>query len=287
LVEQSKIIEHQNLRLTKKSKTNFLYSTFFLNKEKSKALQAVYSFCRISDDIVDEEGKSLDMKVSKFLKWKEDFQKALDGKSDNYFLNYLVKIILRYNLDKSNFFFLLDGMEMDLTKNRYNNFDELYNYCYCVASTVGLIFIKILSYKNEVTIDYAINLGIALQLTNILRDLKQDAMEGRIYLPLEDLEKYHYSENNLIGNIYNDKFIELMKYEIDRTESFYNKARSNLTKPDFKTLLSARIIDKTYYSILKQIEKSRYNVYTGNLRISKFRKLMIPFLTLIQKSNAL
>lgn len=287
MVEQSKIIEHQNLRLTKKSKTNFLYSTFFLNKEKSKALQAVYSFCRISDDIVDEEGKSLDMKVSKFLKWKEDFQKALDGKSDNYFLNYLVKIILRYNLDKSNFFFLLDGMEMDLTKNRYNNFDELYNYCYCVASTVGLIFIKILSYKNEVTIDYAINLGIALQLTNILRDLKQDAMEGRIYLPLEDLEKYHYSENNLIGNIYNDKFIELMKYEIDRTESFYNKARSNLTKPDFKTLLSARIIDKTYFSILKQIEKSRYNVYTGNLRISKFRKLMIPFLTLIQKSNAL
>ena len=268
-------IESENLRLTRKSKTNFLFSTFFLNKEKSNALNAIYAFCRISDDIVDDDRISDSEKVIKFNKWKNEFTESLNGNTKNEFFNYLIKIINEYKIDKNHFLDLLKGMEMDLNKKEFKTFKDLYEYCLCVASTVGLIFIKITGYKNPHTVEYAINLGVALQLTNILRDIKKDFENGRVYIPQEALEKFKYSKEEISKNLYNDNFVKLMKYEINRAKSYYEKANKYLDSDDYKTMLPARIIDMTYYKILKKIEKKNYNIYSGSVRLSKFRKVII------------
>ncbi len=248
-------IESGNLRLTRKSKTNFIFSTFFLNKEKSNALNAIYAFCRISDDIVDDDSISNSEKVIKFNKWKKEFIESLNGNPENEFFKYLIKIISEYQIDKNHFLDLLKGMEMDLNKKEFKTFKDLYEYCLCVASTVGLIFIKITGFKNPDTVEYAINLGVALQLTNIMRDIKKDFENGRVYIPEEDLEKFKYSKEDISKNLYNDNFVNLMKYEINRAKSYYEKANKYLDSVDYNTMLPARIIDKTYYKILKKIEQ--------------------------------
>jgi phytoene synthase len=168
-------------------------------------------------------------------------------------------------------------MEMDLNRREFLNFNDLYEYCLCVASTVGLIFISIMGNINSGTIEYAINLGVALQLTNILRDVRKDALNGRIYIPKTDLEMFQYTKEDIINNEYNDNFKNLMKFEIQRTKSFYEKAHLILKKSDFKIMLPARIMDSTYYNILKKIEKFNYNIYTNDIRLSKFRKIFVSF----------
>jgi phytoene synthase len=152
LVSDTKIIESGNLKLTKKSKTNFSYSTFFLKKDKSNALNSIYSFCRISDDIVDDENTSLENKVIKFNNWKNEFIESIRGKPSGDFLTYLNKIINDYNIDEKYFLDLLKGMEMDLNRREFLNFNDLFEYCLCVASTVGLIFISIMGNINSGTI---------------------------------------------------------------------------------------------------------------------------------------
>ena len=277
-----KLTEKENLNIARKSKTNFLYSTFFLNKEKSNALKAVYSFCRLSDDIVDNTDVSIDERVKNLNTWREKFNSALKGNSEDDSLIYLMKLIRKYKIDEQYFLYILDGMEMDLNKNRYRNFDELKKYCFCVASAVGLIFIRIAGFKSEKTNDYAINLGIALQLTNILRDIKKDALNGRIYLPADELIKFNYSENEILNNVYNDKFIELMKYQTALAKSYYLTAREKLDKADYRPMLPARIIDRTYFNILTDIERKNFDIYNRNIRISKLKKIFIPFRELIR-----
>jgi phytoene synthase len=258
-------IESENLNLTRKSKTNFIFSTFFLNKEKSNALNAIYAFCRISDDIVDDDSISDSEKVIKFNKWKNEFTESLNGNTK----------INEYRIDKNHFLDLLKGMEMDLNKKEFKTFKDLYEYCLCVASTVGLIFIKITGYKNPDTVEYAVNLGVALQLTNILRDIKKDIENGRVYIPEEDLEKFKYSKEDISKNLYNENFVNLIKYEINRAKSYYEKANKYLDSVDYNTMLPARIIDKTYFKILKKIEKKNYNIYSGSVRLSKILKIII------------
>jgi len=277
LASDTKIIESGNRKRTRKSKTNFLYSTFFLKKNKSNALNSIYSFCRISDDIVDEENTSLEKKAVKFNNWKNEFIESINGRPSGNFLTYLNKIIIDYNIDKKYFLDLLKGMEMDLNRREFLNFNDLYEYCLCVASTVGLIFISIMENKTPETIEYAINLGVALQLTNILRDIRKDALNGRIYIPKTDLEMFQYTKEDIINNKYNDNFKNLMKFEIQRAKSFYDKAHEILKKSDFKIMLPALIMDSTYFNILKKIDRLNYDIYSNEIRLSKFRKIFISF----------
>jgi phytoene synthase len=164
---------------------------------------------------------------------------------------------------------------MDLERNRYETFEELYKYCYRAAATVGLMCIEIFGYRDSSAKDFAVNLGIALQLTNILRDIKKDALNGRIYIPRDDLEKFGYSEEELLENKYNDSFIELMKYESERARKFYKKADSYLSKEDKGLMFPARIMQHIYFNVLKNIEKSNYNVFEKYAKVSKFRKIFI------------
>jgi phytoene synthase len=173
------------------------------------------------------------------------------------------------------FFDLIKGMEMDLQKNRYISFDDLKSYCFKVASTVGLMCIPIFGYKKSSTRDYAINLGLAMQLTNILRDVKTDADHGRIYLPQEDMKRFNYSEEDLLNHVYNENFVQLMRFEAARAEEYFNKANLSLTYDDKTILFPARAMQHIYYKLLKKLKSENFNVFSEKIKVSKFEKIWI------------
>jgi len=268
---------HNNEKeIVKSSKSNFFYSFSLLSKEKNDAINTVYAFCRNTDDIVDNENENYEKKYSRITEWKIELEKSLrNGDSKYSLLNKLNTVIKKFNIPVEPFFDLIKGMELDLKKNRYSNFNELSDYCFKVASTVGLMCIEIFGYNNQKTKDFAINLGIALQLTNIIRDIKTDADIGRIYIPLEDLRRFNYSENDLFKNKYNEEFINLMKYECERARFFYNEADKSLSKEDKGLMFAARIMEHIYFRVLKKIEKNNYNVFKKKVRVSNFKKILI------------
>jgi len=190
-------------------------------------------------------------------------------------LNKLGKTISNFNIPLDPFFELIKGMEMDLQKDRYKSFDDLQLYCYRVASTVGLMCIEIFGYKNPSTKNFAVDLGIALQLTNILRDIGKDAEQGRIYLPQEDLQKFNYSEQELMTRAYNDRFRELMIYESGRAKRYFNSATSHLDLDDKKTMFAARAMQHIYYKMLEKIIAADYDVFNNNIKVSKIEKVGI------------
>jgi phytoene synthase len=268
--------EEDQKAIAKKSRSSFLYSFSLLPKDKNDAMNTIYAFCRKTDDIVDSTSEPVDEKQSKILEWRNELQKAMvSGKSRFSLLNKLNVVRKKFNIPAEPFFDLIKGMEMDLKKNRYNTFGELTEYCFNVASTVGLMSIEVFGYSNEKTKDFAVNLGIALQLTNILRDIRQDAEFGRIYIPLEDMKKFGYTEDDLINMRYDDRFVELMKYECERAKSYYSKADSFLTKDDKGLMFAARIMQHIYFRLLGKIEKKNYNVFAEKVKVSKLKKIFI------------
>jgi len=192
------------------SKTNFFYSFQFLPKEEREAIYTVYAFCRYADDLVDvSDGNgahAIEHKRQRLQWLREGIEACYAGEARHPFFRSLHWVVRRFNIPKQYFLTLLDGIERDLIVQRYETFEELREYCYSVASVVGLIVIEIFGYRYEQTKSYAVNLGYALQLTNILRDVKADKDRGRIYLPLEDLRRFGYSEQELLEEVYNDAF---------------------------------------------------------------------------------
>ena len=261
--------------IAKKSNSSFYYAFNLLPAEKRDAMNTVYAFCRETDDIVDEGNEPDDLKYEKLRKWRIEFEKTFHGHSDFMLLNKLGKTISHFNIPFDPFFELIKGMEMDLQKKRYLSFDDLKLYCYRVASTVGLMCIEIFGYRHKSARDYAVNLGIALQLTNILRDVKKDSLTGRIYLPQNDLEKFNYSEQDLFQHKYNDEFISLMSHEALRAQKYFEEATLNLHLDDKASMFAARAMQHIYSKLLEKIVQSNYNVYQKHIKISKLEKVGI------------
>ncbi len=259
--------------ITKNSRSSFYYTFLFLPEEKKHAMNVVYAFCRITDDIVDVENVDLKTKIQNLDEWEFELNKAYISKSKFEILNHLVEVISKLKMSPQPFFDLIKGVRMDLTKNRFKNFDELKTYCTYVASTIGQMSIEIFGYRNQKSRDYALNLGIAMQLTNILRDIKTDAQKNRIYLPMEDLRKFDYSEDELIKSVYNENFIQLMKFESDRTEYYYNRADLNFNREDAKVLAMGRAMQDIYFSILKKIKRKNFNVFEYDCNIPRTQKI--------------
>lgn len=259
---------------TQNRESNFFFSFLILPQPKREAIETIYTFCRVTDDIVDgaEDEKE---KYTRLRQWTTELENSLYGVSKYSVLNRLSTIIRRFNIPLHHFYDLLKGMEMDLTKKRYETFEELQEYCYRAASTVGLICAEVFGYKTERTKQYAINLGIALQLTNILRDLKQDAKRSRVYLPQEDLRRFGYTEEELSRSIYNERFVELMKFESARAHYFFKKARGFLAEEDKPFLYAARAMGNIYYLLLQRIERANYDVFSKRIRLSSAVKLFI------------
>ena len=258
-------------------KSNFFYSIITLPRPKRDAIETIYAFCRHTDDIVDE-GDNANEKQIQLLQWTDELKRSLYGVSHYSLLNKLAAIIHRFHIPVEHFYELIKGMEMDLTNTRYGTFVELEQYCYRAASTVGLICAEVFGYTNEKTKQYAINLGIALQLTNILRDIKIDAKCGRIYLPKEDLNRFGYSEDELLGCIYNNRFVELMKYECGRAHEYFRKAKACLAEEDKPLFTAARIMGNIYYLLLLRIERSNYDIFSKRIRLSPPFKFLVAMI---------
>jgi len=257
-------------------KSNFYYSFYLLPKDKREAMKAVYAFFRAADDAVDEPGDPF-LKRSRLLQLMRQFDAALRGESSSPILNRLVHVIERFHIPLQPFRDLLAGMEMDLAKTRYETFEELQEYCYHVASTVGLVSIAIFGYKTERAKDYAINLGTALQLTNIIRDVGHDAKRGRVYLPQEDLRRFGYTEEALFRRERTPEFIELMRFQAERARKFFSLARDRLVNEDKPYMIAARAMGTVYEQLLEAIEQSNFDVFERRITVPTLRKAAIVF----------
>jgi len=261
--------------ISKKSKSSFYYAFNLLPAPKREAMNTVYAFCRKTDDIVDEGVETNLQKYSMLLKWRTELENAFENNSEFPLLNKLATTISQFDIPVEHFFELIRGMEMDLQKTRYDSFDELKQYCYRVASTVGLMCIEIFGYKHKSAKNFAEDLGIALQLTNIIRDVAKDAKNNRIYIPLDEMRMFDYPESDLLNRVYNNNFISLMEYQANRAKTYFDKATHCLNFEDKASMFAARAMQHIYYRILERIIQAKYDVYNQNIKLSKFEKVGI------------
>lgn len=239
--------------------SSFRYSFSLLPRDKRLAIQRVYEFCRATDDLADtaapsDKGKAL-------ADWRSEIERCYRGEATDPVVKNVELVVRDFCIPKEYLKSLVDGVEMDLSQSRYETFEELQAYCYRVASVVGLISMEIFGYKNESTKQYAVELGYALQLTNIIRDVAADARLGRIYLPLEDLRRFSYTEDDLMKGLYNDRFIALMKFEAERAKTFYERSTSLLAPEDRATMFPAEIMRTIYRRLLRIIEQEQFNLF--------------------------
>src|SRR5208337_4670433 len=250
-------------------RTNFYYSFVFLPREKRRAIEAVYAFARRGDDIVDS-GLAPDEAARQIARYRQALE-ACYGEWGAAFedpeLAALAASIRKFKIPRQPFEDLILGLEMDLLGAQYETFEDLSRYCYRVASTIGLIAIEIFGYTNPQTRDYAVNLGKALQIVNILRDIQSDARRGRIYLPREDLDEFGVRPGELLSGVYNDPFIELMQFQCDRAHHFFDVARQMLPAGDRRSMVAAEIMAAIYWRLLGRIQKRRYNVFCKRVRL--------------------
>lgn len=258
--------------------TSFYYSFLALPADKRNAIVAVWDFCRAVDDAVDEPGDQ--EPVSALAEWREEVVRLYDGREPATPQGKrLAPFISRFALPRSGFEDLIDGVAMDLQRSRYDTFEALRQYCLRVASAVGLICVEIFGYHDLQTRDYAIDLGIALQLTNIIRDIVPDLERGRLYIPTDDLERFGCTEEDLKAGAVTEHVRRLLAFEVQRARQFYAKADAALPRRDERRLVAARIMGAIYFEVLRSIERSGYDVFSRRVRVSRPRQAMIAGLT--------
>jgi len=264
--------------LVRKSRSSFYYSFLFLPRAKREALYAVYALCRAVDDIADDSG-DVEAKAERLKGWREELDRCYAGRPTHFITRALRDCLSRYPIPKGYFDEVIAGVEMDLTVTRYPTIADLARYCYRVASVVGLICIEIFGYRREATKEYAINLGLALQLTNILRDLKTDGRRGRIYLPQEDLERFGYSEDDLLHCRYTPGFFPLMRFEADRARDYFRRAAESLPSEDRKNMAAAEIMGRIYRETLETIARKEFRVFEDRIALPRARKIRLTLTT--------
>ena len=264
---------------TKESHSSFLFAFIFLSQKKRNALTALYAFCREVDDIADES-KEYDIGKKKLDWWRLEIDNLYNNKPQHPVTKALEPYISDYELDKPYFIEIIDGMEMDLNLNRYESFKQLQLYCYRVASTVGILSAQIFGYKDSKTLKYAHNLGIALQLTNIIRDIGEDARRGRIYIPLDELKKLNITESEILQYINHKKMRDLVENQTKRAHDFYKLAIDNLPNEDKINQKPGLMMGNIYYVLLSEIIKdSPENILNQKTGLSSLRKILIVLLT--------
>ena len=262
-------------RLARQRARNFHYGFLLLPKARREAFYAVYAFMRYCDDVADG-ADSVAVKAARLQEWKEALRRALEGNyGDNLILPAFHAAVRRYSIPSEYFYELIDGAEMDLAVRSYRTFADLYQYCYRVASVVGLCSLHILGFQDPAAKKLAEECGIAFQLTNILRDLREDAQAGRIYLPLEDLERFQYSAEELAAGVYNAQFLRLMQFEIERAKGFYEGAYGlmELVEPESRPALWTLI--SIYRGILSRIERNGGNVFSRAAALTRWEKIEV------------
>ena len=251
-------------------KTSFYYSFLVLPAEQRQAIIAVWDFCRAVDDAVDENPGGSQAARAAVAFWRSELARAFDGSAPSTPQAQRVQpFIRRFDLPRQAFDDVIDGVAMDVDTTRYETFDALYEYCRRVASAVGLICIRIFGCRSERAREYAVNLGVALQLTNILRDLPDDLALGRVYLPLEDLAAHGCSVEDLDRGAVTDPVRRLLAFECRRARDFYQRAVLARPVEDRRRLAAAEIMRAVYFATLQRIERNGYDVFTSRVRVRR------------------
>jgi 15-cis-phytoene synthase len=266
--------------------TNFYYSFLVLPPRKRNAIIATWDFCRAVDDAVDEVvpesewagGLNDDARAqatSRLAGWRRELAAIYEGTPRTPQGTALQPFVREFNLPRAQFEDLIDGVQMDLDHVRYDTFASLVEYCRRVASAVGLICLEIFGYRNQGARTYAENLGLALQLTNIVRDVKADVIRGRIYLPSEDLRRFGVTEHDLRAGRMTSAVVELLQFECERAHGYYRRAAQQLPPEDARSLVAAEIMGGVYFEILRRIERNGYDVFSARIRVPRPQRAVI------------
>jgi 15-cis-phytoene synthase len=267
--------------ITRKSASNLTLGFFWLPRPKRDGMSALYAFCRKVDDVADDESIPVETRRESLAGWRADVRLACDNAQPRFPVNQeLQPFIQRHNLRFELFDELLKGVEMDLDIKRYADFAELESYCYRVASVVGLLSIEIFGYRNPACREYAIYLGKALQLTNILRDVRTDAERGRIYLPLSELARHKVAPEEILQFKYSPRFQALAEGAAERARHFYRQARLTLPAEDRRCMASAELMGSVYWRLLDKLERRRFDVFGPKpARLNKGQKILLMLRT--------
>lgn len=257
-------------KITRESKSNLALAFVALGRERRADITIFYAFCRVIDDIADSPETSPDDKARALADWRKWIRESAAEEPD--LARDVRGLYAKYAITPPMLDEIIDGVEMDLGSVRYETFEELRLYCYRVASAVGLVSIEIFGYRNQACRDYAINLGLALQVTNIIRDVGKDLSNGRVYLPREDLARFEYSEADLEARRHNDAFVRLMAFEAERAEEFFSRAAALLPREDRRSMVAAEIMASVYHTLLRRMKGDRFRVFEKEYRLSKLAK---------------
>ncbi len=257
-------------KITRTSKSNLALAFISLGRERRRDITTFYAFCRVIDDIADDVDLSVEEKRRRLSEWRDWIRTARPNESS--FAADVRNLIAKYALTPEMLEEIIAGVEMDLSIKRYQTFEELRVYCYRVACAVGLVSIEIFGYRNSACKEYAIQLGLALQVTNIIRDVGKDLRAGRIYLPQEDLARFDYSEKALQDRRYNERFVRLMQFEADRACEFFARAAKALPAEDRKSMVAAEIMASIYRGLLRQMELDKFRVFEKEYGLNKLEK---------------
>jgi phytoene synthase len=263
--------------ITRKSASNLALAFVLLPRAQREGMTALYAFCREVDDVADEESVPVEKRRAALAAWREDIARACSGGLPQFPVNReLQPVIAAHKLPFGLFDELIRGVEMDLAIKRYETYAQLEEYCYRVASVVGLLSIEIFGYTNPACRDYANHLGKALQLTNILRDVRTDAERGRIYLPLEELARFGVSPEEILRFEYSERFRQLAESVAARARHFYQLARQTLPREDRRSMAAAELMGSVYWRLLRKLEARRFDVLGPNpTRLNKGQKLLL------------
>jgi 15-cis-phytoene synthase len=256
--------------ITRQSKSNLALAFVSLGRERKRDITVFYAFCRVIDDIADSSELSVVEKRVRLAKWRQMLHAT--APDEPRLAGDVRQLIAKYSLPTDMLEEIIAGVEMDLSTLRYPTFEALRVYCYRVASAVGLVSIEIFGYRNARCQQYAIELGMALQMTNIIRDVAKDLQSGRIYLPQEDLARFHYSETELIQRQYNERFVQLMEFQARRAHQFFADAATALPPEDRRAMVPAEIMGSVYRGLLGRIELDKFRVFEKEYRLSKVEK---------------
>jgi phytoene synthase len=262
------------------SGSSFYYSFLFLPPERRRAITALYAFCREVDDVVDECSDA-QIARTKLAWWRVEVGKLYQGEPSHPVTRALAPHLNAFGINSQNLNEIIDGMEMDLTQTRYLDFAGLERYCYHVAGAVGLLAAGIFGYQNPRTLEYAKNLGTAFQLTNIIRDVGEDARKNRIYLPMDELKRFEVPAADVLQSRYGGNFLRLMQFQAERANSFYAKAFDALPAEDRRSQRAGLIMAAIYRATLDEVARDGFKVLTQRTSLTPVRKLWLAWKTWI------
>ena len=263
------------------SGSSFYYSFLFLPPNRRRAITALYAFCREVDDVVDE-CKDPQVAANKLVWWRQELDRLYAGQPQHPVTQALQAVLPEFSLPQEQLLEIVDGMEMDLQQTRYLDFTALSLYCYRVASVVGLLAAEIFGYTDRQTLKYAHDLGMAFQLTNIIRDVGEDARRGRIYLPMDELKRFNVTVADILDARQSENFQKLMEFQIERAERYYAQALSLLPVVDRKAQRPGLVMAAIYRALLEEIKRDGCQVLRQRTSLTPLRKLWLAWRTWIK-----